>query len=103
MNALIEQKMPQIVELCRKYHVDKLYLFGSATTDKFTPESDFDFVYLFEKDIPAEYDYANNLLDFFDELKTLMGREIDMVGEKFMKNPYFIKSVEHSKKMLYAA
>jgi predicted nucleotidyltransferase len=102
MNAFIEQKMPQIEALCKKYHVARLWLFGSATTDKFTEESDFDFLYLFDENLPLE-DYVDNFLDFAESLKALMGREVDMVGENDMHNPHFIKNVEKSKQLLYAA
>jgi predicted nucleotidyltransferase len=101
-NPLIEQKLPQIVELCRKYHVDRLYLFGSATTDRFNDRSDIDFLYSFDKDLLL-LDYVDNFLDFAEALQELMGREIDLVGEKDMHNPYFIASVERSKQLLYAA
>jgi predicted nucleotidyltransferase len=102
MNALVEEKLPEIAALCKKYRVERLYLFGSATGDDFTDSSDFDFLYSFDKDLPL-YDYADNFLDFADALQALMGREIDLVGEKYMKNPYFIANVEKSKQLLYAA
>ncbi len=102
MHPLIAQKLPQIVELCKKYRVERLYLFGSATTDRFNDQSDFDFLYSFDKDLPLS-DYVDNFLDFAEALQTLMGRGIDLVGEKDIKNPYFIASVERSKQLLYAA
>jgi predicted nucleotidyltransferase len=102
MNSIIAQKLPQLVELCKKYRVERLYLFGSATTDSFNDESDFDFLYSFSKSVTL-MEYADNFLDFADSLQALMGREIDLVGEKYMTNPYFISSVEQSKQLLYAA
>ncbi len=42
MNPLIAQKLPEIAALCKKYRVATMYLFGSATTDRFNDESDID-------------------------------------------------------------
>ena len=45
MNALIEQHRKSIEDLCRKYHVRRLELFGSATREDFkVAESDLDFL-----------------------------------------------------------
>jgi predicted nucleotidyltransferase len=42
---IITQHTDEIAALCRMYRVRRLYLFGSATTDQFDPEtSDFDFL-----------------------------------------------------------
>ena len=103
MNSIVKEKLPQIVELCKKYRVVRLYLFGSAATgDGFNERSDFDFLYSFDEDLPL-LDYADYFFDFAEALQALMGRQIDMVGEKDMRNPYFIASVERSKQLLYAA
>ena len=103
MNSIVKEKLPQIVELCKKYRVTRLYLFGSAATGEgFDERSDLDFLYSFDEDLPL-LDYADNFLDFAEALQALMEREIDLVGEKYMRNPYFIASVERSKQLLYAA
>ncbi len=103
MNSIVKEKLPQIAELCKKYRVARLYLFGSAATgDGFDERSDFDFLYSFDEDLPLS-DYVDNFLDFAEALQALMGRQIDMVGEKDMRNPYFIANVERSKQLLYAA
>ena len=44
-----------------------------------------------------------NYFDFRDELKNLLGCEVDLVMESAMTNPYFIKEVNRSKKLLYEA
>jgi predicted nucleotidyltransferase len=98
----VEQKLPEIRALCKKYHVERLYLFGSATGDNFTETSDFDFLYTFDRNIPI-LDHVDYFFDFADALKALMGREIDLVGENDMRNPYFIANVNQSKQLLYAA
>ena len=49
MNAEIQDRLPQIEELCRRHGVTHLELFGSATGPSFDPDrSDFDFLAEFE-------------------------------------------------------
>jgi len=48
MNALVEFKLAQVHAQCEKYHVARLELFGSATTDAWDPTaSDLDFLVTF--------------------------------------------------------
>ena len=44
-----EKNIKKIRTLCAKHNVEKLYLFGSATNDKFTEKSDIDFLVNFEQ------------------------------------------------------
>ena len=39
MDSLIERKRVEIEELCLRYGVERLYLFGSAATGLFRPSS----------------------------------------------------------------
>ncbi|KAA6350858.1 hypothetical protein EZS27_001705 [termite gut metagenome] len=48
----------EIENLCRQYHVKKLYAFGSVLTHTFNKDSDVDLIVAFE-DIPVE-NYADN-------------------------------------------
>ena len=53
MIALIEQKRESLVDLCRRYRVSRLEVFGSAVTGKFDPErSDLDVLVEFERSSP---------------------------------------------------
>ncbi len=33
MNSIVKEKLPQLAELCKKYRVERMYLFGSAARD----------------------------------------------------------------------
>jgi predicted nucleotidyltransferase len=45
MTSLIEESKPALVELCQRFSVRRLYLFGSGTTARFDPNSsDLDFL-----------------------------------------------------------
>jgi predicted nucleotidyltransferase len=102
MNALIEEKLPQIAELCKKYRVERLYLFGSATGNDFTDKSDIDLIYSLKKGIPL-LERGEIFFDLVYALQDLFDRNIDLIAEHTLKNPYFISSVERSKQLLYAA
>ena len=88
-----------IQRLCKSFHVDKMYLFGSVLNDKFTSESDIDFVVRF-KEIDLK-EYFENYISFKEELKGLLGREVDLVEEQTLKNPILKESIDNSKKLIY--
>ena len=46
---LIENNIQKIVALCKKYKVNKLFVFGSILTDRFNDDSDVDLVVSFNK------------------------------------------------------
>jgi predicted nucleotidyltransferase len=96
---LINQNKKIIEALCKKHNVEKLYLFGSATTSSFNEKSDIDFLVKFKPfDIKL---YFLNYIDFKDELKNLLHRDIDLVEEQTLKNPYLIRSIEENKELIY--
>ena len=85
--------------LCRQYHVKQLYLFGSALTSKFRPDSDLDFLVTFH-DV-EQLEYADNFFDFRDALAHLFQRKVDLVESQTLKNPYFKSAVEATKVIIY--
>ena len=102
MNSEIKDKIPQLVMLCKKYRVATMYVFGSTTTDAFNESSDIDFLVSFQKDIILE-EYADNYFDLMFEIEDMFGRKVDLVTENTLSNPYFIRSVEQTKQLIYAA
>lgn len=98
---LIELNMDKIIALCRKYKVAKLWVFGSILTPRFNEHSDVDFSVIFNKKEIGLLDYADNFFDFIEELKVLFGREIDMVCEDSVQNPYFRKELDSTKRLIY--
>jgi predicted nucleotidyltransferase len=103
MNAIVTEKLPQIVELCKKYRVAKLYLFGSAARDDFDPAtSDIDLLITFSAEVKL-LELADVYFDLHYALDDLFGRKVDLITEDTLRNPYFIASVERSKQLIYAA
>lgn len=93
--TLIANNIQKIVALCKKYKVNKLFVFGSILTDRFNDDSDIDFVVSFNK---AEVsDYFDNYFDFKYSLEDLLGRDVDLLEEQTIKNPYLKKGVDATK------
>ena len=102
MNQIVTDKIPQLVMLCKKYRVATMYLFGSAATDAFNENSDVDFLISFKNSVTLE-EYADYYFDLLFEMEDIFGRKVDLVTEKSLSNPYFIRSVEDTKQLIYAA
>ena len=96
---LIDNHIENIASLCERYKVNRLFVFGSVLTDRFNDESDIDLVVDFKKD--EVEDYFDNYFDFKYSLQDLFGREVDLVEEQSIKNPYFRKSVDSTKRLIY--
>lgn len=102
MHASIETKRAEIAELCERFGVARLDLFGSATTDAFDEaRSDADFVVEFRRtpDLNAFRQY----FDFKDELEKLLGRSVDLVERSAIRNPHFRARVEQTREHVYAS
>lgn len=93
--------MNELKKLCETYDVRTLYLFGSASSDKFNNSSDIDILVSF-KDISIEK-YTDNYFELHYKLEELFERKIDLITENSLSNPYFIESIEETKQLLYAA
>jgi uncharacterized protein len=102
MNANIAQRRPEIVDLCRRYRVRRLELFGSAAADQFDPQrSDVDFLVEFEP--LAEGQHADAYFGLREALEALLSRPVDLVMTRAIRNPYFLEAIEPTRTLLYAA
>jgi uncharacterized protein len=100
MITLIEQHREQIAELCRRYGVERLDVFGSVTTDKFDETtSDIDLIARFSR--MNEPGIARRFVDFADRMEQLLNRPIDLLTDQPFRNPYFAQSVARSRKVVY--
>ncbi len=96
---VVEKNIDRLIKLCKKYKVAKLYVFGSVIDERFNEESDIDFIVSFEN-INLE-DYADNYFDLKFSLEDLFNRNIDLLEEKAIKNPFFKESIDQTKKLIY--
>ena len=100
---LIELNLEKIYELCRKYKVKTLSVFGSILTDRFNDDSDVDLLVNFLPYDPdsLEFDYVSNYIDLAESLETLFGRKVDLVVESGLRNKYFIANLNRTKQLIY--
>jgi predicted nucleotidyltransferase len=102
MDSRLAHFRDDINRLCAQHYVRRLDLFGSATGNGFNPAiSDVDFLVEFTDLTPG--DYAEHYFALKDGLTTLLGREVDLVVERAIKNPFFLESVQLSRESLFAA
>ena len=101
MNSIITEKVNELKTLCNKYSVKSMYVFGSVCTEKFNDTSDIDILISFDE-LSIEQ-YTDNYFELHYKLQDLFGRKIDLLTEKSLSNPYFIKGVEQTKQLIYAA
>ncbi|HVF58657.1 MAG TPA: nucleotidyltransferase domain-containing protein [Thermoanaerobaculia bacterium] len=90
----------QLQDLCRRWQVQELALFGSAVRGGFQPESDIDVLVTFEADaLWTLWDLSR----MRQELRDLFGREVDLVEQKGLRNPFLQQEILATKQVIYAA
>ena len=99
--AVAEQRH-ELRRLCLYYGVQRLSLFGSATSGVQRQEgSDLDFVVEFNATALAGY--ADAYFGLLEALEQLFGISVDLVVESAIRNPYFLQSVEQTRTPIYEA
>jgi len=100
--TIVRDRIDDIQALCREHNVSRLELFGSALTDRFkVDDSDLDFLVEFVPVSPANR--ANAYFNMLAGLQDIFHRKIDLVETAAITNPYFKKSVNETRTVLYAA
>ena len=103
MTSLIENNRASVHDLCRRYGVARLELFGSAATEAFDPaRSDLDFLVEF---LPEQQlgPWLRHYFEFQSELARLFGRPVDLVLSAAVRNRYFQRELERTRTVVYAA
>lgn len=80
MVVRIDLPADRIVEICRRYGVEELSVFGSAVRDDFGPDSDVDFLYVLSPTSTIGWE----IVDLRDELAEAVGREVDIVPKNYL-------------------
>lgn len=97
--SFIDSYKQNISALCTEHFVDRLYLFGSAANNKLTDSSDVDLVVKFKHIDLANY--FKNYSSFKHKLSLLFHRDVDLLEEQTISNPYIKKSIDNSKQLIY--
>ena len=91
----------KINKLCDSNRVRTLFVFGSVLTDKFSKNSDIDFVVDINEENPISY--ADNYFNLKFHLEELLKRQVDLLELKAIKNKYFLEEIEKSKVLVYGS
>jgi predicted nucleotidyltransferase len=89
----------RVAELCRRYRVKELSVFGSVARGDWGPNSDIDLLVEF---VPNSGIGLIEYAGLMRELSDLMGRKVDLVSKRALK-PLIRDSVLGDARLVYAA
>ena len=102
MIPLIANHADQLTEICRRHHVKRLEVFGSAAVGDFNPDtSDIDFLVVFDES--EDISIFQTRRDLTQALESLFNRSVDLVIFANVENPYFRTSVENTREPIFEA
>ena len=96
--TMIDSHINEIEKLCLESKVKTLYVFGSALNETFNNQSDIDLLVDFNN--IEIVDYADNYYNLKFGLQSIFHRQIDLLEEKAIKNPYFMQQINLQKKLV---
>jgi len=100
MDTIFMPSRDMLADVCRRWRVSELAVFGSVARGASRPDSDVDLLVSFQSDSPWS---SLDLVDLREELAGLFGRRVDLVEESAIRNPYRRASILRDKSVLYAA
>ncbi|HEX42822.1 MAG TPA: nucleotidyltransferase [Phycisphaerales bacterium] len=92
MNKNVIIPKDRIADFCRRYHVRRLSVFGSALRDDFTIDSDVDVLVEFQKGREPGFAF----FDMQDELAELLGRTVDLQTPSFLSRYFRDEVMRHA-------
>lgn len=100
MNAIHLPSRQSLADLCRRWRILELSVFGSIARGSSRADSDVDLLVTFDPNAPWS---TLDIVDLREELANLFGRNVDLVEERAIRNPYRKASALRDKSVLYAA
>ncbi|HEY4362746.1 MAG TPA: nucleotidyltransferase family protein [Bryobacteraceae bacterium] len=94
----IEIPSIEIAELCRRYRVQEMAVFGSAARGEMHPDSDIDVMVEFQPDASAGWEF----FQLEEDLARLFRRKVDL-GTKGSLKPWVRPSALRDALVIYAA
>ena len=97
--AKIDIPKDKIEDFCKRWKIAEFSIFGSALREDFSPKSDIDVLISFEPDIPwSLFDWV----DMIEELRGILGREVDLVEKSGLRNPFRRREILSNRQVIYA-
>ena len=102
MNRVVQERLRDMVDLCKRRGVRRLALFGSAATDSFDrSSSDLDLIVKFKPMSPVQH--ADSYFGLMEDLEQLFGVPVDLIELEPIRNPFFREVVAETQEVLYEA
>ena len=102
MNRVVQEKLKELVDLCKNRGVRRLALFGSAATGSFDPYcSDLDLIVEFNPMSPVQH--ADNYFGLMEDLQRLFDVPVDLIELEPIRNPFFKQALAETQEVLYEA
>lgn len=89
-----------LVDICRRFGVVELAVFGSLLRDDFGPDSDIDVLITLTPDKKTD---LFDLADLQSALQDCFGRPVDVIEKAALTNPYRRQAILSSAEIIYAA
>ena len=89
-----------ISKFCQKWKITELSLFGSVLSEDFRPDSDVDVLVTFSPDSKWS---LMDLVYMQEELKGILGRDVDLVEKEGLRNPFRRHSILTTREVIFAA
>lgn len=90
----------KLVEFCRRWGISEMGFFGSILRQDFSGESDIDVLVSFA---PGASWSLFDFVDMHDELKEILGREVDLVEREAIRNPFRREEILRNLEVIYEA
>jgi predicted nucleotidyltransferase len=101
LHPALQSQLPVITRLFKEHKIKSAFAFGSIVSEKFDEKSDIDLLINFEDGVES-LEKGEIWWNLHDKLRTIFNREIDLVIENSLKNPYFIEEINEKKQLIYA-
>jgi hypothetical protein len=103
MIRVLNDKREAIADLCRRYRVKRLDVFGSAADSPDRSEArDVDLIIEFLPGTPLG-PWLSEYFELKRQLEHRLGRCVDLVMADAMRNPHFVREANRTRRNLYEA
>ena len=101
IHLIIQRQLTAIGQVCAKYGISRLEVFGSAAraVDFSEKSSDADFLVEF---LPTVQPGLNEFFGAKADLEKLLCRAVDLVQANAVRNPYVLANINQSRELVYA-
>jgi uncharacterized protein len=96
---IIEELKKELPEVCEKYDIAFVDLFGSMARDEDTESSDLDLIIDFQE--PKSRQASKRYFGFLHSIEDKFGKNVDLLTPKSLSNPFLLNEVNKDRIRLY--